>query len=205
MAGLLSQRGQDAGKTNAPGNAAVDSDVDGEAPNATPEEQAQYDQFMNNALEIIYPAQTQGQPSEEILRNLSGQMAPQSAEMLAQADPPISNNPIDNLAATGVSLIIMLEGSALQAKVDVMDNVLFHVGKDVLEELAEVAQAAGIYDYSEQEMESSFYRALDIYRVSSPTVDQNQLSQQFGAIVEADRSGQLGQILPGSGATEGGA
>ena len=197
MAGLLSARSApgDTNELRMPGG----GDVEGEAANVTPEEQAQYDEFVNNALEIIYPAQTQGQPSPQIINSLSGQMSEQERELLAQADPPLGNSPIDNLAGTGAAVVVMVEGSAAQAGARIDDDVLFHAGADILAELAEVAEAAKIHPYSEEEMESALYRALDIYRMSSPRVDPEMLAQEFGQIAEADKAGQLDQVLPGIG------
>lgn len=174
-----------------------DGDVGGEAPNVSPEEQQQYDQFVNNALELIYPQGSNGDVAPVILQHLSGQFGQDEAQMLAQADPPVSNNPTDNLAATAVLVVIMVEASAANAKAQIDDAVLYHAGLAIIEELAEVAQAASIHDYGDKEMEASFYRALDIYRVTSPRADQNTLSQEFGEIEQADKSGNLGQLIPG--------
>jgi hypothetical protein len=216
MAGLLSggarpqNQSQSTGAAPAQGQGAPPpaqqqgGDMEGEASNVTPEEQAQYDQFVNNALEIIYPQQSQGQPSPAIMQGLAGQMDPQVAEMFAQADPPVGNSPIDNLAATGVSLVLMVEASAAQANAAISDDVLYHAGADILAELAEVAEAAKIHEYPDAEMESALYRALDLYRVSSPRVDPERLKQEFGQIVEADKAGQLDQLLPGIGQRMGG-
>lgn len=196
MAGLLSgdRNAQDDQNAATVANDNVTAEA---APNVTPEEQAQYDKFVDNGLEIIYPAETEGQPSPAILEGLSGQINPQIAEMMSGAEPPISNNPIDNLASTAVSVVLMLEASAAQSNAQISDDVIFHGGREILEECGNVSDAAGIHDYSEQELESSFYRALDIYRVSSPRIDPETLSQEFGAIEQADKSGQLGQLLPG--------
>lgn len=168
-----------------------------EGSNVSPEEQAQYDKFMTNALEIIYPQGEEAQVSEAVLNDLSGKPDPEAAQLFAEADPPVEASAIDNLASSTVQIVLMLEGSAQEAGADIADDVVFHAGKDILEELAEVAEAAGIYDYDEKEMEGAFYRALDLYRISSPRVDQQALSQEFQQIQRADQDGSLAQLLPG--------
>lgn len=168
-----------------------------ESSNVSPEEQAQYDKFMNNALEIIFPQGEEAQVSEAVLNDLSGKPDPEAAQLFAEAQPPLEQSPIDNLASSTVQIVLMLEGSAQQSGAEIADDVVFHAGKDILEHLAEVAEAAGIYDYQEEEMEGAFFRALDLYRISSPRVDQQALTQEFQQIQRADQDGSLSQLLPG--------
>lgn len=77
------------------------------------------------------------------------------------------------------------------------DDVVLHGGVAIIEELIEVAEAAKIHDFSEQDIEGITYRAMDLFRTASPRVDQDALKAEFGQVVEADRAGTLGKILPG--------
>ncbi len=172
-------------------------DVDGEAPNVSPEEQAQYDKLVGNAMEIIYPQGEGATVSPAVLDQLSGKQDEEAMQVFAQAQPPLQNAPIDNLASTAVMILLTLEDSAAQAQVNLDDAVLYHGGAAILEELAEVAEAAQIHDFSEEELEGALYRGLDLYRISSQRVDPEQLSQEFGQIEQADKAGNLGQLLPG--------
>lgn len=163
-----------------------ESDEDGEMPNVTPEEQAQYEAFVNNGLEVIYGKGEgeSGEPGarEDILNRLRE-----------------SSDPIENLANTTVWLVTMLETSAESGGVQLDDAVVMHGGKAMLEELAEVAEAANIHDYSEKEMEGAWYRGLDLYRETATEqgrIDPDMLKQQFGEIEEADRQGRMGDVLP---------
>lgn len=155
-------------------------------PNVSPEEQAQYDMVVRNALKIIYPEGEEGaQPtvSPQVLKGLSG-----------------SKEPVMNLATTAVTIVTGLRDSAKKAGQPIADDVLFHAGVAIIEELAEVAEAAKIHDYSDKDEEHALYLALDMYRSAgeqSGDVDKEALTQQWGQIVEADKQGRVGDVLPG--------
>lgn len=174
-----------------------------EQPNVTPEEQAMYDQFVGNAEQIIFPDGEDGQPtaSPMILAQLRGEFDPEAMEAFAAAEPPLAQSPTDSLAGTAVMLVLVLENSmaasGMQIDPDTLDTVIFHAGAEILQGLGEVAEAADIHAYTEEELEAALYRALDLYRISSGRIDQDALKQQFGQIVEADKAGTLGQLLPG--------
>lgn len=170
-----------------------------EQPNVTPEEQAQYDQFVENGLEIIYPKGEQAQVSSAVTAHLQGQFEPEAQNLFEKVDPPLANSPVDNVAATGVLIVLTLEGSANGAGHELSDDIILHGGAAILEELIQVAETMKLHDFSEQEVEGVTYRAMDIYRVTSPRADPESLGQEFGQIAEADKAGTLDQMLPGIG------
>ena len=152
--------------------------------NVTPEEQEQYDAFMQNALEVIYPRGEDAQVAPNILNGL-------------KATP---DKPLLALANTAVSMVVGLRDSAEKAGNPIGDDVLFHAGADLVAELAEVAEAANIHEFSEEEIENAFYMALDLYRgeaQQSGRIDQEAAKQAIGQVVEADRNGTIEQVLPG--------
>ena len=168
-----------------------DSDEQGQQPNVSPEEQAQYDAFVGNGLKVIY-----------------GEGANPSGEDEPAVRPDIlnrlkeSSDPLENLANTTVWLVTMLETSAEKGGNQLDDAVVMHGGKAMLEELAEVSEAAGIHDYSEKEMEGAWYRGLDLYRETATQdgrVDPESLKEQFGEIQRADEQGRMGDVLPQMG------
>lgn len=173
--------------------APMDADEDEGEP-ASPEEQAMYDTIVKKALGIIYPENQQGQVSPEILANLKGDFDTQVLSMFEPAEPALTDSPADTVAAVATLLAIMAEGSLGGPA---PGEVMMHAGKAIVEEMIEVAEAAGLKDFTEEEMEGVFYRAIDLYRVASPFVDQEALKAEFGKIVEADKAGQLGAVLPG--------
>lgn len=163
-----------------PKGATVD---DGEQPNVTPEEQAEYEQIVNNALEIIYPE------GEEAL-------SPQVKEGLTGSDKPVLN-----LATTAVTIITGLVESAKQAGKALNQDVLFHAGAAILEELAEAAEAFKIHDYSEEDIERALYLAVDMYRegaTQAGDINPDELKAGFEELKAANDRGELDQVLPGA-------
>ena len=179
---------------------------EGEDPNSqtvTPEEQAEYDQFVNNALEVIYPQGERGQMSKAVQAHLQGQFEPEVQQMLQKVDPPVNpQSPIDNIAATGVLIVTFLEGSASQSGKQMDNGIVYHAGSEIIQVLANDGEEAGFFNVDEKDIEHAFYRAIDMYRFLSPNADQAQLSGEFEQIAQADKAGQLGKVLPGIGQAE---
>tara|TARA_R110000868_G_scaffold34552_10_gene124791 strand:+ start:4655 stop:5302 length:648 start_codon:yes stop_codon:yes gene_type:complete len=197
MAGLMQSGPQAAAPAGPTAQQPGITDPDEQAANVTPEEQAAYDKFVGNAMEIMYPQGQQAQVAQTIVAQLSGEQSDEAAKMFAEAQPPLGNTPIDNLAATTTMIVVTLEDSAAQSGADIPDEVVMHAGQEILEQLADIAEAANIHDFQEEELEGAFYRATDLYRISSSRVDPESLSQEFGQVQQADQQGTLGQLLPG--------
>lgn len=172
----------------------------GNGEQATPEEQAQYDQFVNNALEIIYPkGEAQGM-SPAIKAHLSGQFEPELQNMLQQIQPPLNpSSPIEALAATAALVVMTLENSAGQSGKEIDAAVLFHAGLEITQILADDGKEFGIFDLGDQDQEKAFYRAVDIYRQVSPRAQQAQpeLASEFDQLRQANDQGDMGKVLPG--------
>lgn len=181
-------------RTPSPGTNAPEQAMQGEGEAASPEEQALYDAFVKKGLGVIYPEKSDGQVSGEILANLKGDFDPQILQMFEASEPALTDSPQDSAAATSVLVTIMVEGSLGQP---VGEEITMHAGKVLVEELIEVSEAAGIHDFNEKDVETVWYRALDLYRIASPNADQEALSREFEQIVQADKDGRLGDILPG--------
>lgn len=145
--------------------------------NVTPEEQAQYDDFMNKAFQVAYDAK----------------FFPQLLDRIAKA-----TSPQEGLAAVTVAVVKRIADTAEQDRQPYSGDVLFAAGTELLEDLADTAQKAGIHDYSEQELEGALYRAMDLYREQSGDLSQDpNIQADFGQLVEADRAGRLDEIAPG--------
>ena len=146
--------------------------------NVSPEEQSEYNQFVTNGLSMIY--------SEEaipaILQGLSG-----------------SGDPVEGVANTAVMIISRLEDSAKQANQTVSPDVLFHGGTELLADLVNLAEQAGIHKFSDEDRERALFRALDLYREmrqGSGQLDEEDLKAQFAELVQADQEGRLDELLP---------
>lgn len=156
---------------------------EGEA-NVTPEEQAMYEQVVGNAMKVIYP-DGEGEPT----------ISPQVIDSLKGSEAPVMN-----LATTAVMLVTSLRDSAKQAGQQIPDDILFHAGVQIVEELADVADASKIYDYSDDDMEKALYLALDMYRTGaeqSGDIDKQGLIEGVEQMKQADQSGTLEQLMPG--------
>lgn len=157
---------------------------DGEQPNVTPEEQAAYEQLIRNAFKVIYPEGGEDAISPQVLKGLS-------------ANP---ENPVLALGSTAATLVSGLRDSAKKVGQPVPDEILYHGGQRIVEELAEVAEAKKIHDYSEEEIEQAWYAGLDLYRTMSEQsgdFDKEGASQGWNELVAADQQGRAGDMLPG--------
>jgi hypothetical protein len=159
---------------------------------ASPEEQAQYEQFVNSGLAMIYPEQSPGEVNPAILSSLRGQFEPDALAMFEDAQPALTDSPQDSVAATAVLLTVMNEGRG-----EFTDDVVMHGGAALIEELVEVAEAAKIHEFSDKEMEGITYRAMDLYRISSPRADPAALTEEFKQLMAANEQGTLNKVLPG--------
>lgn len=168
-------------------------------PNVTPEEQAEYDQFMQNALQLIYSEESQVRP--EVLESL------QPGEAVNQREEMQMNPAILSLANTAVTLVTRLDDSAREQGKVVSDDVLMHGGVAIIEELGEIASAAKIFEYSEEDLTGAYQLAVDMYRpkaIAEGRTTEETLKGQFAELNEADQAGRLGDVLPGlPGATVG--
>jgi len=158
------------------GEAAVS--VDDAPANVTPEEQTQYEQFVDNGYSLIYDPK----------------MLPQVLERLRSEDPT------EGLASTAALVVMALEDSAQQQGIELADGVKLHGGTEILEDLANLAREAGIHDYGEDEIEAALYQALDLdrgVRQEQGRLEQDRYAQELEQLMAADQRGELEQMMPG--------
>lgn len=179
----------------APGESAagmLGSMDEGSLEQASPEEQAQYEQFVKGGMAAIYPPQSPGEVNPAILANLKGQFEPDVLHLFEAAEPPLTDSPQDSVAATAVVLAVMLESQGQYT-----DDVVLHGGAALAEDLMEISEAAKIHDFNEQDIETVTYRAMDLYRIASPRADPAALTEGFKSLMAANEKGNLGAVLPG--------
>lgn len=183
---------EQAGTQQAPSSKLPSGEMDMEEP--TPEEQAQFEKFERTMLALVYPEATPGEVSAPVLDNLRGNFDPSALEMFEPVEPALTDSPQDSAAATAVLMTLLVEQ---QGGEKFGDDVVLHGGKSVIEELIEVSEAAKIHDFSEQDIETVTYRAMDLYRIASPRVNVEALTAEFETLKEASAAGTLGNVLPG--------
>jgi hypothetical protein len=153
-----------------------------ETPNVSPEEQKQYDLFVENGMELLYTPD--GQPHPEVLKRLS-----------------TGNKPIDTLAQTTVWLVTILEQDATRNNAPIDSDVLFHGARELMEQLIDLAEAAGIHTFKEAEIQGAWYQALDMYREANSDeggrFNKDEAAAEFEALNEADKEGRADEVLPG--------
>jgi len=178
MPGLLDRKRN----TNISGQ---DSNVE-ETANVSPEEQAQYNAFVENGAEVIYSEGGQ----KSILDSIAG--GGQGGD----------GNPVEGLANALVMLVMRLEDSAEQAGTKMSGDVMLHGGSELLELMVEMAEEAGIHTFDDSEIESALYLALDTYRATRQQqgkLPEEQLQADFEEVQRAEQAGQLEEVIPGIG------
>ncbi len=133
MAGLMNR---DKGKAKpAPAAAADDGNV-------SPEEQAQYEEFVLNGVQILHDEKG----LETMLQSIGG-----------------DGDPVEGLATTVSSIVMRLEDSAAQSGQQISSDVVMHGGVEIMEQAVELAEQAGL-EISEKQMESALVVAFEMYR-----------------------------------------
>lgn len=171
---------------------------DDQVPNVSPEEQAEYETFVTKASDIIH-----GGKSEKVMPEILQALQPAKEGATDKGNPAVLA-----LAQTAVSVVQKLDDAATQAGTPISDDVLYHGTTEVLGMLGDIAQAAGIHDYTEDEMGGAMFQAIDLYRpiaIETGRTSEETLKGQFGEVVQADEAGKLGDVLPGAGGTTVGA
>jgi hypothetical protein len=172
----------------------MEAETEDEA-NVAPEEQAEYDGFVHAAMDLIYSGK-------------SAKVMPEILEALKPASEPAGDqgNPaVLALANTAVQVIQRVDTAGFEAKKPVSDDVLYHAAQEIIEQLGEVAEAAGIHEYGEDELSGALFQAVDLYRpiaIELGRTTEDKLKSQFGEIEQADKAGKLGEMfgLPGGAA-----
>lgn len=170
MAGLMNP------KQAQPGNTAEQQGADS---NVTPEEQKQYDEFVQNGMMMAYDENIM----PDVMRSLEG-----------------NGNPVEGLGNTVAMIVMRLEDSAKESGVEISGDVMYHGAVELIEQLAELGEAGGINEFSEQDMESALYIALDVYRSTRQeqgTLPVEEIGQDMNELVAAEQAGTIDQMLPG--------
>ena len=154
-----------------------------EESNVSPEEQAQYDKFINNAYRVIYDEK----------------MAPQLLKKIQNAEDPKAE-----LAMSAVNVVMTLQEKAEASGAPVSDEVLFHGGLAVVEDIANFSNVAKAYEFSNTEIEEAVMAAVDLYgsmALDAGKVDEQGAAKSYQEMLAANEEGRLEEVLPG--ATEG--
>lgn len=155
---------------------------DGEMSNVTPEEQRSYDRFVDNCFSVVYDQKTLPQ----ILKALDA-----------------SDDVKMNLANAAVLVVKFVADSARKAGQEISVDVLMHGGKEIIEDLADLAGKVGLHTYTPDELEGAVYIAMDLYRNMAEqdgTLDVEGSKRDMAMALRADQAGTMDDIIPGASA-----
>ena len=177
---------------------------------ANEQEQELLDKFVGGVMDVIYPPQAEGGFSPQVVDDLKGNVDPEVLKIFAQADPPIdAKNPAELVAVVAITLLIAVDqqmniGPMIAEPQEGIDAtaIMMEAGQTVIEALVEVAEAAKIHDFSQEEIDGAALRAADLYRTAAETMglpgyNKEALTAAFAELVEADKAGTLDKVLPG--------
>jgi len=156
------------------------TDSSSEEPNVTPEEQAQYDKFVDNGLKVIF--------------------SPKSFEAIKQRFKAGIDDPAGSLAEIVFSVVIKLQSSSEESGQQVTPDILLHGGAELLENLADAFEQAGIYTFRPEEIEQALYKAMDLYgdhANKAGKINPEVFQGEFANIIQADKTGELAKEVPG--------
>lgn len=160
---------------------------------ASPEEQQAFNEFVNEGLKLIYEG---GKVRPQILEYLDDDPS-DLIKVLGEEEALKQFSPVVALAATAVVVVLQLVRRAGDQKP--ADEIIFHGGKLLLEDLSDLADEADIHDFTPEEVHKAWYIGLDLYRETASAeglLDKTQLADEFEQIKAADAQGMFGGGQP---------
>lgn len=173
-------------------------DEEGLAPNASPEEQKQYEDFVVSGMALIYersPDGKQGQVRPGILKLLDDD--PSDLKGILGAKELEQFSPLVAIAATAVLVTIQVQKLAAEERPS--DEIVMHGGVAILQDLAEIWMKRNGKTLGEDDVHKALSMAMDIYRevaADAGLIDENALKDEFSRLVKADKAGKLSEVSP---------
>ena len=175
-------QGQPAPDNRDPSTLTDENDSGGEV--ASPEEQAQYEAATQNLLSLIYKG---------------GEIQPGLLEAFqVEGAPPAEGNApkpeLLALATTAVEITKKVDDSAREAGQPLSNDVLKEIAVDSVEFLVEAVEAAGIHEYSEEDMGGALTLFVDMYRpkiIQDGRATEEELKAEWDGLLQADKAGKL--------------
>jgi hypothetical protein len=152
-----------------------DFDDDGGA--APEDQQTLYDWFVTSAMQLMDGEETQ----IEVLNTLEG-----------------GADPVEGVAETAVALTLRVLVAARDSNRDVPFGLTYEAMAEIFEHLVETSEAAGIHDFSDEDMQAGFIRATDGLRIAMTEqglLDEASVQAEFEDIKAADERGDLDEMI----------
>lgn len=165
-------------------NAPPDDGADGEA--ATPQEEAQMEQFLAQAKLAIYDPK-HPDATKSIIQALKG------------------SDPVTALANVALMVVQRVEDAATQGGEQLDPAILLQGGYEVVRDIAtfsgEVSKGQGTPTFDDKQIKSAYLKAVDLYRnmkQKSGGIDDGAAKQDWATMMHANASGNLDSVLPGA-------
>lgn len=201
-------------------------DDEGEDPNVSEDEQKAYEDFVLAGFALIYNKSgvrpeitslldsdlsdlraiidipTEGAEGEAPAEGVEPPMAEAAPGTPPEAAPeqPAAESENDVLPIAATATIVVLQLMRISDETDRPDDaIVMHGGREIVEELAQVWSSQHKVELQQGELNHAFAMATDLYREAATAagyVDEEQLKAVWSDIVEADKSGKLGEMLP---------
>jgi nucleotide-binding universal stress UspA family protein len=202
MAGLLTPNNSDAivapppeQPLDEPAEAIVGDDLDEAEPNVSQEDQLAYETFVTSGMKLLYEG---GKPRPGILAMLDEDPSDliaalgEQPELTAEAFGPA----VALGATTAVTVLEVVRRNPEEAAVE---GVLIHGGTAILEDIADLAQTAGIHEYTPEEVNNALLIALQFYTEAAQAeglYDPETAQADLAEMQSADQEGRLFDMIP---------
>lgn len=104
------------------------------------------------------------------------------------------------LAHATVLIVMRVEDSLEQAGGQLNLSMTFNGGAECMSDIVDAMQRMGVYDFSQDEINSAFLQAANQYRTirqQQGRIDQNMFVQKLQQLKQASANGTLDQMYPG--------
>jgi hypothetical protein len=153
---------------------------------ASPEEQAQYEEIVARGLMLIFDAEEGIRPGIRQMLDAGG------------------DDPGTALGQAAGLVIARVEDAAAKDGVEIPDDMREAAAAEIFENLADAASEAGIHDFRQDDaaFQKAFLIAADTMRLQaqeSGRLDPEKAKMDMEELAGADREGRLDQIMQGLG------
>ncbi len=140
---------------------------------ASPEEQDLYDRVVAMAITMIW----------------SKKMMPKTLKLIEQSDDPV------NAVAEVVSQVgTRVYSKAKKDGIDIPGDILLHAGEEMVEEVINLAETAGVAEFTPQQAEAAFYAAADKFGQTGRKMGVYSDEQAQSDMAELDRMADAGEL-----------
>ncbi len=147
---------------------------DGEAvANVSPEEQEIYNRVVAMAMLAIYDKK----------------MMPKTIKFIEQSD-----DPVDGVAEIVSQIGMRVYSKAKEKGFDIPGDVMLHAGQEIVEEVINLAEAAGVAEFTPQQAEAAFYAAADKFGQAGRKMKIYSEEQGRADMAELDRMTDAGEF-----------